>query len=230
MTGKAILAKAVQHLGEPYVLGSIAPKDDPDWSGPWDCAELASWCVYQAAMTLYGCIDNHAPPALADAYTGAWDRDSRYLGHQISVAEAAGIVGACVLRMGPKSGHIVISDGRGGTVEAHSSATGVIRHTLSGRRWDIGIMVRGVKYDLGQELPTVDPAPQGILRLTLPYMRGAMVQQLQEALQGKGCFLGRIDGIFGSLTHRAVLDYQKAHGLVVDGEAGPITLTALGIQ
>jgi hypothetical protein len=31
---------------------------------------------------------------------------------------------------------VVVSDGRGGTVEAHSSTRGVVRDKLQGRRWD----------------------------------------------------------------------------------------------
>src|SRR5438874_10761443 len=40
------------HIGEPYVLGSLAPKNNPTWKGPWDCAEFASWLVFQAADVL----------------------------------------------------------------------------------------------------------------------------------------------------------------------------------
>jgi peptidoglycan hydrolase-like protein with peptidoglycan-binding domain len=38
-----------------------------------------------------------------------------------------------------------------------------------------------------------------------------------------------VDGIFGSQTETAVKNYQNANGLNVDGKAGPVTLTHLGI-
>jgi peptidoglycan hydrolase-like protein with peptidoglycan-binding domain len=37
------------------------------------------------------------------------------------------------------------------------------------------------------------------------------------------------DGIYGRVTRRAVRRFQRAHGLTVDGVAGPRTLEALGV-
>lgn len=228
-TGERIVKAALEHLGERYVLGALAPKNDPAWDGPWDCAEFASWCVYQTAGILYGCNNNQGNPATADAYTGFWGRDARTLGKQISVAEAARIPGAAVLRLGAKVGHIVISDGRGGTVEAHSSKTGVIRHTLNGRRWDLGILVPGVSYE--PLSGNGDPTPPGVIyRLTNPLMRGGKISEIQQRLQLYGYDPGSADGIFGPKTYAAVVSFQTAQGLVADGEVGSQTAKALGIE
>ena len=227
-TGKEIVKVALEHLGEPYLLGALAPKNDPHWDGPWDCAEFVSWCVYQVAGVLYGCEDNRGDPARADAYTGFWGRDARTLGKQISVAQAANIAGAAVLRLGTKIGHIVISDGRGGTVEAHSTGTGVIRHTLSDRRWDMGILVPGIRYEEGGVHPDISPAVV-IYRLTDPLMRGDTVRMIQQNLKDQGFNPGIVDGIYGPKTFNAVLAFQQACGLVADGEVGPQTARALGV-
>jgi hypothetical protein len=80
LTGSAILQIALQHVGGKYVLGIHVPKDNPNWKGPWDCAEFASWSVFQAASILYGCDKDSGVPANADAYTGYWERDSLSLG------------------------------------------------------------------------------------------------------------------------------------------------------
>lgn len=227
-TGKEIVKAALKHVGEQYILGSVVPKNDPAWDGPWDCAEFVSWCVYQTAKILYGCEDDQADPAIADAYTGFWGRDARSLGRQISVAEAAGIPGAAVLRVGPKMGHVVISDGQGGTVEAASTRLGVICHTLSNRRWDMGILIPGISYEAGNGIPS--PTPPGVIyRLTSPLMRGEKIEQIQQKLESLGFESGGADGVFGHQTFAALMDFQKSNGLVPDGEVGPQTAKALGI-
>jgi len=227
-TGKDIVKVALEHVGEEYVLGTVVPKNDSAWGGPWDCAEFVSWCVYQTAKVLYGCEDDQGNPATADAFTGFWGRDARTIGNQISVAAAARIAGAAVLRLGPKMGHIVISDGQGGTVEAHSTNSGVIRHTLSERRWDMGILIPGINYEEGNG--KIDPAPPGVIyRLTSPYMEGEKIAEFQATLKLKGFGPLSQDGIYGPRTFAAVMDFQKARGLLPDGEVGPQTARALGI-
>ena len=56
---------------------------------------------------------------------------------------------------------------------------------------------------------------------------GSDVQFLQQGLKDLGYDPGPIDGIFGSLTERAVKDFQAANGLVVDGIVGKQTWAAL---
>ena len=53
--------------------------------------------------------------------------------------------------------------------------------------------------------------------------RGDAVRKLQELLNAKGYTCGSVDGIFGSKTKAAVLAFQKANGLGVDGIVGPLT-------
>jgi len=49
----------------------------------------------------------------------------------------------------------------------------------------------------------------------------------QEALTAVGCYSGPIDGLYGGATDQAILDFQAASGLEVDGVFGPATLEAL---
>lgn len=53
------------------------------------------------------------------------------------------------------------------------------------------------------------------------------VRELQRILQGLGVEPGPVDGLFGPRTERAVLAFQQAHGLAVDGVVGPQTLRHL---
>ncbi len=97
-----------------------------NWSGPWDCAELCSLALYEVSNISYDCTNDNAAPAVADAYSGAWKIDDEAKGNIISVANAAGTPGAMVLRAptAQLGGHIVLSDGNGGTIEAKGKAWG----------------------------------------------------------------------------------------------------------
>jgi hypothetical protein len=125
-------------------------------------------------------------------------------------------------------GHIALCDGQGGTVEAHSTSTGVIRHQVSGRRWDFGVLVPGIRYFMADRAEGV-VQPTNVLRLTDPMMRGARVRAVQQALAGLGLMPGDIDDIYGPQTQAAVRQFQAAHGLVADGEVGEVTWQALGL-
>ena len=58
---------------------------------------------------------------------------------------------------------------------------------------------------------------------------GSEVEKLQNMLISAGYDVGKsgADGIFGPDTEKGVMQYQKDHGLAVDGIAGPITLGSL---
>lgn len=65
------------------------------------------------------------------------------------------------------------------------------------------------------------------LFLTTPLLRGDDVAELQRRLGGLGFDAGRVDGIFGPRTERALTDFQRNGGLVTDSICGPSTLLAL---
>ena len=66
------------------------------------------------------------------------------------------------------------------------------------------------------------------LSLTAPFLRGDDVAELQRRLGSLGFDPGRVDGIFGKSTDRALVDFQRNVGLVTDAICGPSTLAALG--
>lgn len=58
--------------------------------------------------------------------------------------------------------------------------------------------------------------------------KGDDVKQLQKDLQAVGYYLdGKIDGVFGKVTDKAVRAFQRANKLKVDGIVGPKTRAAL---
>lgn len=62
---------------------------------------------------------------------------------------------------------------------------------------------------------------------TAPQLRGDDVSELQRRLALLGFDAGKVDGIFGLNTARALLEFQRNCGLVTDGVFGQATLRAL---
>lgn len=92
-----------------------------------------------------------------------------------------------------------------------------------------GLLVDGiVAANTWQELVESGyQAGERLLYLKIPSFRGADVLALQRSLNRLGFNAGPEDGIFGPLTERAVLDFQKNAGLVVDGMVDESVLKAM---
>lgn len=58
---------------------------------------------------------------------------------------------------------------------------------------------------------------------------GETVKQIQTKLKEWGYYSGTVDGVYGSGTEKAVLEFQKKNGLKADGKVGQATFEALGI-
>jgi hypothetical protein len=220
--GEQILEMARTRLGEKYVLGARAPLSNADWHGPWDCAEFTSWCVYQVTGVVYGARPSDNTMA-ADPFTGYWADDAEELGDIVSIDIAKATPGAMLLRApsGSRGGHIAISDGRSGTVEAHSSKRGVTEHTAEDRRWDYGVLIPGVSYTT--QVPDITDDDSTIWMVTDPMMRGDGIAECQRKLNDLGFDVGTADGIYGGQMEAAVIQFQASKGLVADGECGPDT-------
>lgn len=236
-TGRDLYNLALEHVGEIY-RNVLVPKDDRDWHGPWDCAEFASWVVYQKAAILYGCDPDNHNPHTTEAYTGYWEDDARRRGQRVSIEEAAGTVGGIILRYPPapgSMGHIAYSDGHGGTVEARGRAYGVVRAQVHGRPWDTGLLIAGIDYD--RDTLTVD-RPSHIYAIGASGMDSQIVRRIQAALSrvrissdpDRYLNPGPVDGDYGPQTAAAVYAFQEIAGLVTDGQVGIETAAALGID
>lgn len=69
-----------------------------------------------------------------------------------------------------------------------------------------------------------------LLHHTSPNMRGDDVVELQGTLARLGFDCGRVDGIFGPNTVRALADFQRNSGLPDDGVCGADTVRALVVS
>ena len=74
--------------------------------------------------------------------------------------------------------------------------------------------------------PPPKPQPTGVCIVNLPILQqganGNSVQALQKLLGGIA-----VDGVFGPITHQAVINFQRANGLTRDGLVGTHTWGAL---
>lgn len=75
------------------------------------------------------------------------------------------------------------------------------------------------------DIPPPPPANDDLATLVIG-AAGAAVMDLQRALNAAGPQL-LVDGDFGPRTDAAVREFQRQHGLKVDGIAGPLTRAAL---
>jgi hypothetical protein len=125
-------------------------------------------------------------------------------------------------------GHIAVSDGFGGTVEAKGRQYGVVADVVHGRDWSYGVLIPGIIYDAPNAMPVLQPAAH-VYALGAPNMLQAKIQEIQACLAKLGFDPGPLDGVFGHNTMVAVAAFQGSRGLVVDGAVGPSTAAALGI-
>jgi peptidoglycan hydrolase-like protein with peptidoglycan-binding domain len=74
------------------------------------------------------------------------------------------------------------------------------------------------------------PRPQKIYRQGAANLDPEVVRAIQFALATAAFDPGPIDGDFGPNTTAAVAAFQTVNGLISDGEVGPQTAGALGVE
>jgi hypothetical protein len=118
--------------------------------------------------------------------------------------------------------HVGLFIGNGEVIEAKSEQYGVVKSSVSG--WHSAAKLTGVDFS-GDSPPT--PPDQ------LPVLRkgstGYWVTEAQLRLIAHGfpLVVYGADGVFGQETYTAVIAFQTARGLSVDGVIGPETWAAL---
>lgn len=233
--GQKLIDIGKSRVGQAYVLGANVPLNNANWSGPWDCAEFASWCVYQAYGLLFG-VGGSTNVANAEPFSGHWFADARKHGRVIPWREALAIPGAVLIRRPTPGliGHVAFAMGDGKrTLEARSKALGVgIFDKADTRSWDIGCLLPGVDYGIaavGSAEASTRSYPASYLWLKRPHFKGPEVVALQRALVAAHIDAGSIDGDFGSQTRAALISLQVMHGLEVDGVFGPSSARVLNL-
>lgn len=250
LLGRNVIEIGRTRIGQDYVLGARVPLDNPNWNGPWDCAEFTSWCAFQAYGLIFG-AGNVKKVANAEPFSGHWFADAKKRGEVIRWQEALDIPGAFLIRAKSSKliGHVAISMGDGErTLEARGKAFGVdIFGKAKARPWGIGCLLPGVDYENGTSLPGGGGTPGGsasgeealpssFIFLAEPNRKGPEIVAIQRALMAdrvnptrKGIDPGPIDGEFGPMSSAALITFQAREGLEVDGILGPVSAAALGL-
>lgn len=126
--------------------------------------------------------------------------------------------------------HAGIYIGNGEVIEARGFNYGVVLTKLKDRKWLHWYQLPGLKYVTGSGESTPQSAPAITVKPVLTKgATGQYVVELQKKLLSLGYSLPiyGADGDFGTETYNAVIAFQKASGLVVDGEVGKNTWAAL---
>ena len=129
-----------------------------------------------------------------------------------------------------KHNHIGLYVGNGKVIEAQGTQAGVCVSNITASKWTYYGYMKGVSYSY-----TVPASPNVTAGTTQQSKtlrkgdKGEAVKELQNKLLAKGYKLPRYgaDGDFGNETLEAVKQFQRDHGLAVDGIAGEKTLSAL---
>ena len=197
--------------GKAYVYGTeVEPHSESD---AWDCSELVEVKLRELGIK--------AP----DGSQAQW-RWCEEHGEEISLEEAIEIPGALLFRVA-ESGHVAVSLGNGNTIEALGKQYGVgIFSATKNRTFNRAALVPGLDYGYGDE-EVYEPAPPEEAKVEPPALadgsEGKEVKRLQRTLKQLGIDPGKIDGLFGEKTERAVRKLQKKLGVTIDGIVGKDT-------
>ena len=186
----------------------------------FDCAGFVLWLLTQAGVPFYG-----------QGATTQWNTPSNWAARGEIKTMPKDLVCVVYKRRDEKMSHTGMSmgDGNGGVIHC---STFVKRGNVNSdnpkwTHWGIPkglysteeLRKAGLNVDDEKNIPTLRRGSQG-----------DEVADLQMLLNAKYGYKLDIDGDFGKETEAAVKDYQKNHGLTVDGVVGPKTWKALGVS
>ena len=196
-------------------------KSTSEWRDPetyWteDCAKWFGRMCADCSGGIVGAIRTKNP-SYTDRTANTFKNQFTKSGKIDSIPE---IPGLAVWR----SGHIGIYEGNGYILEFRGTNYGAVRTKVTNRNFTRWGMLRDVIYDEVSNEWVVTR----LLKHTNPMQTGDDVRELQVRLNANGFSCGKADGILGKKTKAAVVSYQKAHGLKVDGIAGKNTITKIG--
>lgn len=227
---KQLIAKMVSKYGSNWKTNSEAKDDDyymsacygDRWIGHTvaDCSGL-----FVFAFNAFGIRISHSSHYQYTDYCvekGVLNKGKRSDGKELKPGTAVFIYKAEKNRYT----HVGLYIGNGEVVEAASTQKGVIKSKVTDSKWNRWGELKYVDYKTENLGFPETPGWRATIRRG---DKGDDVTELQVMLWRLGYDLGPcgVDGDFGRATQAAVKEFQKTHGLTVDGVCGPLTWDAL---
>lgn len=119
-----------------------------------------------------------------------------------------------------KINHIGFYCGNGNVIEMKSSRDDCVKRTLKAGNWNFYGVPAWIEYDSADNAKINIPVGGSSLPTLRAGSCGEYVKAWQTYLSMCGFYKGAIDSIYGNQTKAAVMEWQKANGLVPDGVVG----------
>ena len=202
------------------------------WNGKqaYDCAQLTKYACRAGGQALVSGANSQWTKT-------AWDKKGKI----DSLPDVPGVILYHADTNGRMT-HTGVYIGSGWAVEARAAKYGVVKTANKNRSWTHWAALPGVLDGELDKSPTqqeetketpleLDSGASGAEVISMQTLRngskGTQVKVLQWLLNTLGFDCGTIDGDFGSKTKAAVMRFQAAKGLEVDGIVGKNTWKAL---
>ena len=236
-----VIQSARARLGDPYVFGALGEECTPANRKKYarsdypsiinDCPVLsgkASTCtkcdnygrhIYDCRGFTYRCLKDAGITISTVGATTQWNTEADWAAKG-STADMPDLVCCVFKRRGDKMSHTGLHIGAGYIIHCSGEVkTGYISDTT----WTDWAIPKGL-YDKN----TIKNAKRIKAVATLKKgSTGDAVKALQENLKSLGYDPGKIDGVYGTATVKAVKAFQQDHLLTVDGIAGMATQAAI---
>ena len=235
-TNQGLASFAIGCLGRPYIYGTYGQilterllqdraKTYPSRLGPERVKYAREHYLGKRVSDCEGMIKNYLwadSPDEAPKYNASQDLAANGAFEKATVKGKIGTIpevpGICVRY----NGHVGVYIGGGYVVEERGFNYGCVKTKLKDRNWTDWFQHPWIQYEDKPEVKYVT--------IEMPVLRKGdkiqAVKTLQACLDVFGYGLA-IDGSFGGKTETALKDFQKKHGLTVDGVCGKNSWNAL---